>query len=286
MHNYACCPNDGLLNRKAQIFACFLSAVAFGMMSFVCSLSYFKDTHAVDRFPYMVLTVDVPEEPVCIAIGLRATCGGVCGKPCSDQIPAFEYSTLFENCPLPVLSDDTSQVKEDKSDFCQTVKECKTGGIVTFACAILTCTMSLLMIIASLRRLRHDRDSDKNMIFAFYFSKNVSIVGVLCSLIAYLSMQWCAFGMENLYHDVISTIPSTSVPDGQVPNFVVSVSPGLGGALSVTSFVCLFIIYLLNICLPPVGLAMQTDVTRNLLDGDGHKQGKNNYNYDTVRNNK
>jgi hypothetical protein len=255
-----CFPTGGHISKKVHGVNCILCMVGFVLMVYAGFMSDSSNSATVEKFPYMVMKISVPAiKDICVEIGLSATCAGECGASCNVNLPAFEYSSLIENCPLPTLRNVTQQIETDKVDFCNTVSDCQAGGQVTFVFCLLSSAFSFFGMMACMMRVKYDSGLASNATKAFVFAKYSSILAFLCAVTAYISIQWCAHGMENLYQDAIDSIPG---PNALSVPYDATVTPGIGGAFTIISFVCLFFVALLNwIYVPP----SENDITVGLL---------------------
>jgi len=126
---------------------------------------------------------------------------------------------------------------------CTQLEQCHYGGNITVGFAALGCVTALFSMVAFAWRMNSDGVCPKLISVALAISTFVACV------VAFAAFQPCATSYYN------TSLASATLASANGLNVELSVRPGVGGAMAVTSFVFFIYVMLMSIFIPSAGPA-------------------------------
>jgi hypothetical protein len=259
-----------------NLFNLIMSLLA-GIFMIVACASYSANVKTIQNLSFMVLkqtgTVTYNgkkgTQEYCTYIALQGICQVLCGDSMLPDGTTLPKDDPLRDCATGEI-DTTATAATGKKVYLSTVKlykptiealkcstttnplvkvncteleQCQNGGNVTIGFAILGCIAALFSMVAFAWRMNSDGVCPKLISVALAISTFVACV------VAFAAFQPCATSYYN------TSLAAATLANASGQNVELSVRPGVGGAMAVTSFVFFIYVMLMSIFIPSAGPA-------------------------------
>lgn len=161
-----------------------------------------------------------------------------------DGKPVLGPSVLLYKTQIEIKKCSTTTDPETKTD-CTMYKQCQNGGNVTIAFAVIGCVAALFSMVAFAWRMNSDGVCPK------LISVGLAIGTFIACTVAYAGFQPCATSLYNA-QNAANSLSKKVNPKLDVD---LSVRPGVGGAMAITSFVFFIYVMFMSVFIPSAGPA-------------------------------
>jgi hypothetical protein len=219
-----------------------LSIFVVAVMAVAC-FSFGYNVKMIQNVPFLLETMSFDgagmNNQACYYLGLRAMCFAACGTVTQYNPDNSPYRECQQGSSISYADEvavcDSSDLQTQEDVYCAAAYACNSGGQVAFAFIIIASISAAVTLYFCKNRMTADTRKDK------IGSLVASLITFASSLIAYLSMHNC---YKNFYDATVAYQATVYT------NLVVTMAPGVGGIMTIISFIMFAYVSLQNLHMP------------------------------------